>query len=71
MCYCDVLCSMLPAREQENRESVNAFAQRVQYEVAKELDLAPTQHSNADKVEYAKREKFIANSGSLNHSLTH
>ena len=56
--------SVLPVREQADQETVEDFAERVQREIAEELGIEATKHSNADKIEFARRRNFIKSTGS-------
>ncbi|XP_064603178.1 lipid droplet-regulating VLDL assembly factor AUP1-like isoform X2 [Liolophura sinensis] len=48
----------LPVLTKEEEETVEAFAKRAQEAIANDLGLQVTSHSDADKVEYAKRMLF-------------
>lgn len=48
----------LPAETQDDAETVEEFTSRVQGLMAKALEIQPTLHTSADKVEYAKRKLF-------------
>ena len=50
---------VLPPMSQDEDETVEEFAQRVQQTMAKALNIEATAHTSSDKVEYAKQVLFI------------
>ncbi|KAK2190287.1 hypothetical protein NP493_79g03062 [Ridgeia piscesae] len=50
---------VLPPMSQDEDETVEEFAQRVQQTMAKALNIEATAHTSSDKVEYAKQILFI------------
>ena len=50
---------VLPPMSQDEDETVEEFAQRVQQTMAKALNIEATAHTSSDKVEYAKQVLFV------------
>ena len=53
------MCRVLPQQDAEDGERVEEHTRRVEQLMARELGVATSPHTSADKVEYAKRLLFI------------